>query len=368
MPSGSWTAKTNMPSSRPTGGVASFLLSDNKIYIAGGVEDWTQSIIQDCREYAVLGDFWTSKTIVPLPARCRCTGLALGADLDTGYMFGGRASSASTHYNYCLEYTQSTNAWASKNNMPLNRAGHNNWALDTDNGILVAGTKYTTSQVFSPEIYRYTKSTDAYLQRTNIISPNRDSCASFFMGNKGYLCGGSPNVSSFVSSAGNQYDNDEYDDTAEVWTSLMDIIVPARSLSVGGALASSGCGYVIGGGGNKDCDEYNRSTNAWASKTDHPPGCSASAIEVTSANVLYVISGWSNQNVYSFTMPSVPWIADLTPAHEQLNVAVDTNLQFDILDETGVNMNTITVKINGVNAIVNGVFQANYSGTITELT
>jgi len=90
-------------------------------------------------------------------------------------------------------------------------------------------------------------------------------------------------------------------------------------------------------------------------------------VEVASSSELYLIGGYSTTKVYSFTMPSVPWVANLTPGHEELNVPVDTNIQFDILDNTGVDPNTITVKINGVNAIVNGVFQANFTGTITEI-
>jgi hypothetical protein len=117
----------------------------------------------------------------------------------------------------------------------------------------------------------------------------------------------------------------------------------------------------------QDCDEYNRTIDIWASKTDCPYSVRLPSAEVTSSSELFLIAGYSRSNVYSFTMPSVPWVANLTPGHEELNVPVDTNIQFDILDNTGVDPNTITVKINGVDVIVNGVFQPNYTGTITEI-
>jgi hypothetical protein len=371
MPSGTWTAKTSMPSPL-SGGMASFLLANSKIYVVGGVDTNLSTAIQDCREYATLGDFWTEKRIIPLPARARAVGLALGVDLDTGYVFGGRDNNAKTHYNVCHEYTQSTDTWAAKNNMPINKAGHSGWALDADTGILAAGTKYGSSQVLSPETLKYTKSSDAYVQRADLLSPNRDSCGSFFMGNKGYLCGGSTSVTDiYASSAGDTYDNDEYDDATGVWTSVMDLVVPARSCSGGGALTSSGCGYIMVGSANsrniQDCDEYNRTANIWASKTDCPYSVRLPSVEVASSSELFLIAGYSRNYVYSFSMPSVPWVANSIPGHEELNVPIDTNIQFDILDNTGVDQNTITVKINGVNVIVNGVFQPNYTGTIAEL-
>ncbi len=326
--------------------------------------------MQECREYAVLGDFWTDKHIMPLPPRARAVGLALGADLNTGYVFGGRESSVSKHYNYCLEYSQAADTWATRNNMPINKASHSGWTLDDDNGILATGTKYTSSQGFSPETYRYTKSTDSYLQRTNIIAPTRDSAGCFSMNGKGYLCGGSPIVSIDIRySPGNQYDNDEFDDTAEVWTSLIGLIVPARSLSGGGALTSSGCGYIIGGrGAARKCDEYDRAVDVWSRKADIPADMQDGiASEATSGSAIYIFGGWYGKQNYVFTMPAVPWVASLTPGHEQLDVPMDTNISFDILDETGVDPNTITVRINGVNAIVNGVFQANFTGAIEEI-
>ena len=45
----------------------------------------------------------------------------------------------------------------------------------------------------------------------------------------------------------------------------------------------------------------------------------------------------------------------------------DFILEFDVLDDTGVDQNTITVKVGEVYAIIDGVFQAGFTGTITEI-
>lgn len=54
------------------------------------------------------------------------------------------------------------------------------------------------------------------------------------------------------------------------------------------------------------------------------------------------------------------------PAKSATNVSIATNIYFEIDDEnSGVDSSTITVTIEGVNAILNGVFQSGFSGTIT---
>jgi hypothetical protein len=173
-----------------------------------------------------------------------------------------------------------------------------------------------------------------------------------------------------MCSSGTLYDTDEYDDATDAWTSLADIPDPERGFAGGDALTSSGRGYITGGmrsnvHGTKDCDEYDPVTNTWAGKADLPVTRNGAAVCTGSDTSLYSIGSYVNPThyttVYEFSMPRVPWVANLIPANEQLDVPVDSNIQFNIYDAVGVDQNTITVKVGETYAIIDGVFQPGLS-------
>lgn len=64
----------------------------------------------------------------------------------------------------------------------------------------------------------------------------------------------------------------------------------------------------------------------------------------------------------------LPFVTNRFPTPGATDVPVDTNVSFTVLDDApgaGVDQNTIDVDIQGVPAIVNGVFQAGFTGSIT---
>lgn len=65
-----------------------------------------------------------------------------------------------------------------------------------------------------------------------------------------------------------------------------------------------------------------------------------------------------------------PEVINESPAPGATDVDLDTRIEFDIIDEhSGVDRDTITVSVAGLDAIINGVFQTPlFSGTITSIT
>lgn len=65
-----------------------------------------------------------------------------------------------------------------------------------------------------------------------------------------------------------------------------------------------------------------------------------------------------------------PQIDDEYPDPRSKNNRLDTKIGFSIFEgplETGVNVNTICVRVNGVYAILDGVYQAGWDGLISPL-
>ncbi len=70
---------------------------------------------------------------------------------------------------------------------------------------------------------------------------------------------------------------------------------------------------------------------------------------------------------FSFTAVQdniAPTIASRTPDDGVNNVARNANISFQLADNIAVVQNQIQVKVGGTNAIVGGVFQSGYTGTI----
>jgi len=62
---------------------------------------------------------------------------------------------------------------------------------------------------------------------------------------------------------------------------------------------------------------------------------------------------------------SFPVFLDHSPAKNFIGVPKNSNIFFRVEDDDGLNLSTLTVWIEGVKAIENGVYQTGYSGTIT---
>jgi len=62
---------------------------------------------------------------------------------------------------------------------------------------------------------------------------------------------------------------------------------------------------------------------------------------------------------------SYPVFLDHSPPENSINVPKNSNIFFRVEDDDGLNLSTLTVLIEGVKAIENGVYQTGYVGTIT---
>lgn len=67
---------------------------------------------------------------------------------------------------------------------------------------------------------------------------------------------------------------------------------------------------------------------------------------------------------------SPPVISNRFPAPNATDVDVSTNVSFDVVDQGGntINVATISVSINSVDAIIDGVFQAGFTGSLTPIS
>jgi N-acetylneuraminic acid mutarotase len=215
----------------------------------------------------------------------------------------------------------------------------------------------------------YSQSGDSWSTKADHPTPTRRCSAGFGIDSNGYIAGGTTSANDTTSGI---QDLDRYTPSGDVWLSMSDLPNPTRKSPGGCTMLLSG--YVQGGKDYiQDCDEYDSTENQWSNKTDMPaPGRTGATSIALGDNDCYCMGGKSDYNTSiadcdEFHMPAVPWIENLSPSNGQIDVPVDANIEFDVKDDTGVDQNTITVKVGDDFAIVNGVFQAGFTGTITAI-
>lgn len=152
---------------------------------------------------------------------------------------------------------------------------------------------------------------DAWTNKTDMPSPDRNDAEGHTKGDRGYAFGGfiEPTVTEIA-------DNDEYDKTSDSWSAKTSMS-PARGnhssftivdkgYSVGGTI-----GHVVGRTYLDDTDEYTPSTDAWAVKSDMPdvrgqPGA------VSLGGIGYAFGGREDnttltKTTFAFTVSSDSW-------------------------------------------------------------
>ena len=70
----------------------------------------------------------------------------------------------------------------------------------------------------------------------------------------------------------------------------------------------------------------------------------------------------------TFNDQEAPEIVNLDPASAETEVEIDSNISFEIIDGYDVDISRLDVYVNGSSAIVDGVFQAGYSGPASDIS
>lgn len=209
-------------------------------------------LLRDTDKYEI--DVWTSKTDAPADARS----YAAVASVDAiAYILGGGSSLGAL--SETISYVHSSDAFTSKNAMPLERMYLYGVGID-GKAYAIAGYDSTVTKVRTT--YQYTPSSNSWSTKTDIPTPARTEGASAVIGTSGYVYGG--------AGVGSITDNDKYDSGADSWTSKADLPTPARVGNMGWSidgLAYSCVGFNLGTH-YKDVDEYNPGTDAWTGITD----------------------------------------------------------------------------------------------------
>ncbi len=359
MPDGVWTSRTYMPLPARRW-LAGGNIGDEKGYALCGYDDPTY--LRDNDEYNRVGDFWDSKADAPSPSRHSLGVATIGTD--KLYLFCGKSPG---NLDDTDEYSQVGDSWTNKTDITgYDRSHPSAFAIGLDKAYVCSGNRSGPVQNLD-DCVEYSQSGNSWTDMTPVPSPLRMTAAGFTIDSKGYTAAG---TSATDDNSGGIYDLDRYDQTGNSWLSMADCPDPSRRAPGGCSMKLSG--YIQGGSNAvQDCDEYDSTENQWSNKTDMPaPGRTEAATMGLGDNECYLIGGRDSgyvrlQDCDEFHLPNVPWVENLSPPSGTIDVPVDANIEFDVLDDTGVDQNTITVKVGDVYAIIDGVFQAGFTGTIT---
>ncbi len=205
------------------------------------------------------------------------------------------------------EYNPTVDAWATRADLP---APTRNFmaAVGASSSVFAFGGFH---QAGGPNGYLdyvqndgYSPGSNSWSSKADMPAPSRRSGASAAVLGKIFSWGGyDGNTTQFGGSA--IRDNDEYDPSSNSWASRTDLPTPARYKIQGGA-SVGGKGYVVGGAqseisgqhnGLDDCDEFDPSANAWTSKTGSGLNRAMLAVTQTSDGLVHAFGG-SHQTTF----------------------------------------------------------------------
>jgi N-acetylneuraminic acid mutarotase len=188
------------------------------------------------------------------------------------------------------EYDPSTNAWATKANMPNARAGAGAAAVNNKIYVIGGGTPGTVgiNQEYDP-------ATNTWATKAGMPAGARIGLAAAAVNNKIYAIGGA--LSSFLTT------NEEYDPVTNGWTTKA--AMPTARGDLTAAVLNSRV-YLIGGLGGTPAtpstifatiEEYDPASNLWVSKASMPTARRAPMAAAVNSKI-YVIGG-----VLSYSYP-----------------------------------------------------------------
>lgn len=207
-----------------------------------------------------MGDTWTSKTDMPIPARSNGGSAALGTD--TGYYFGGSSPFAGSDND---EYSQLGNSWTDRQDLLAAYMAMGSANVGTNEGYIFGGFDAVFSYTQNND--EYSKSGDSWTSKPDMPTPPRVAARAFTLNSKYFSIGGS-------EPGGLLADNDEYNPSTEGWTGRTDLPSPARDFIQTFSLGTN-LGYAVGGDeladdSVDDNDEYSESGDSWTTRTVIP--------------------------------------------------------------------------------------------------
>lgn len=258
----SWLGLTDSLSQRS--GAAGTNIGD-LAYYTGGFDFGTTARSALHEEYSRTGNSWASRTSMGEATRY-CGGFS---DDSHVYIPGGNAASGSFGYSDKLEiWTQSGDSWAAGTSMPS--PGRDSQSVESANGLGFSLSGRDAYGAISDNS-AYISVTDSWVTKTPDLTARYFVCGSpfDFSENFGYTGG------LVFGGYGTAYtlQTDRYSASNDAWTTLTDMVTPARN-SNNGALVNNKA-YSFGGYGGSvllDNDYYTQGLDAWASATNLPVG------------------------------------------------------------------------------------------------
>lgn len=193
------------------------------------------------------------------------------------------------------QYTDSTDAWATKTALTTPQAGNVSWDFNDGYGYSAGGLN-TGGSFFNPGIVQlYSIASNSWVSRPTMINPH-SNVQGFVLNDLAYVCMSRENATAA---------SERYSRSTNTWTS-----VASASSSEGNSLAfaSVGFGYVIGGDTNssrtrKYTDFANYWVNAYSTTTSRSSGSDGiviNSIGYTDSSTVRPMEQYRNANLVSF--------------------------------------------------------------------
>jgi N-acetylneuraminic acid mutarotase len=323
-----WSTGTAMQTSRRDFGVASD--SAGKIYAVGGFDSNGQfsSVLE---MYDPSTDTWTTKTSAPVGRN----DMGFAFDKSNGKFYFGGGYDGSVHNDF-FEYDPTTDAWTTKASLPTGSAGLR-FASASNGKLYSIGGGYLDGTYVS-NVYEYDPSTDSWTTKSAIPTPRSDAGLVAAGNGKMYLMGGGALTShglDFISNV------DEYNPSTDTWASKS--AMSLNRYDMGASITNGGKILVIGGGtdsGYTDLvEQYDPSTDTWTTQTSLPNQVFALGEALGNDGKIHVLGGQTassdtTSTHYVGTITSTPQLTALSPADVYIKKALlDLGVKFDLKAE-----------------------------------
>jgi N-acetylneuraminic acid mutarotase len=274
-----WTTKANIPRARY---VLSSSVVDGIIYAIGGDAGSRASVVE---AYNPLTDTWTRKSNMPMGRGAGTTSVVNGKI----YYMGGRLNFNGANISSVIEYDPVTDTWATKpNRMPTPRTWLSSSVVNGKIYTFGGAQTYQGAPLFTVE--EYDPATDTWTTKSEMPTA-RASVSTNAVNGRIYAIGGTPGYNQWNQGLTTV---EEYDPSTDTWATKTDMPTPRTYFST---CVVNGKIYAIGGvkSGGADhvalVEEYDPATDTWIRVADIPTARSGLATCAVNGKI-YAIGGW----------------------------------------------------------------------------
>ncbi|MFH0893486.1 MAG: T9SS type A sorting domain-containing protein [Bacteroidota bacterium] len=245
----------------------------------------------DLWEYSQTTNTWSQKADVPgITGRYGPAGFAIG---NKGYI-GLGCNSSNTPQTDLYEYNPVANSWTSKAGFP-GSARYNvaTFVIDSS-AYLCCGTIGTSPYLSS--VWAYNKVTNAWSQKSDVPGDARLGGIAFAINGTGYFGTGYSSASNLLQ------DFYAYNPLTDTWTSRQDFPIPTQASC---AFSIGSWGYVgtgqsdLGGSNHSNFYDYSPATNSWTTEASYSGPLVRNAIGFCLDSYGYIGSGYIPGGTYS---------------------------------------------------------------------